>query len=72
MLRISRRAGERIMLGDNVVIEILEVRGQTVRIGIDAPRSVPIYREEIWLEVMRENQAVAEAAASGELPDLPI
>jgi carbon storage regulator len=71
MLRISRRAGERIMLGDNVVIEILEVRGQTVRIGIDAPRSVPIYREEIWLEVMRENQAVAEAAASGELPELP-
>jgi len=44
MLRISRRAGERIMLGDNTVIEILEVRGQTVRIGIDAPRSIPVYR----------------------------
>jgi carbon storage regulator len=71
MLRISRRAGERIMLGDNTVIEILEVRGQTVRIGIDAPRSVPIYREEIWLEVKRENQAAAEAAATGELPELP-
>jgi carbon storage regulator len=71
MLRISRRAGERIMLGDEVVIEVLEVRGQTVRIGIDAPRSVPIYREEIWLEVKRENQAAAEAAATGELPALP-
>ena len=59
------------MLGDDVVIEVLEVRGQTVRIGIDAPRSVPIYREEIWLEVKRENQAAAEAAATGELPDLP-
>ena len=68
MLRISRRAGERIMVGDDVVIEILEVRGQTVRIGIDAPRAVPVYREEIWLEVKRENQAAAEAAASGELP----
>jgi carbon storage regulator len=71
MLRISRRAGERIMLGDDVVIEVLEVRGQTVRIGIDAPRAVRIYREEIWLEVKRENQAAAEAAAAGDLPEFP-
>jgi carbon storage regulator len=70
MLRISRRAGERIMLGDDTVIEILEVRGQTVRIGIDAPRSIAVYREEIWLEVKKENQAAAEAAASAELPDV--
>ena len=59
------------MLGDDVVIEVLEVRGQTVRIGIDAPRAVPIYREEIWLEVKGENQAAAEAAAAGELPEIP-
>ena len=59
------------MLGDDTVIEILEVRGQTVRLGIDAPRSLPIYREEIWLEVKRENQAAAEAAATGELPEVP-
>jgi carbon storage regulator len=72
MLRISRRAGERIMLGDDTVIEILEVRGQTVRLGIDAPRSLQIYREEIWLEVKRENQAAAGAAATGELPELPV
>ena len=70
MLRISRRAGERIMLGDDVIIEILEVRGQTVRIGIDAPRAIPVYREEIWLEVKRENQAAAEAAANAEMPDV--
>jgi carbon storage regulator len=44
------------------------VRGQTVRIGIDAPRSLPIYREEIWLEVQRENQAAAEAPDA--LPDM--
>jgi carbon storage regulator len=68
MLRISRRAGERIMLGDDVVIEVLEVRGQTVRIGIDAPRALPIYREEIWLEVKRENQAAADAPDA--LPDM--
>ena len=68
MLRISRRAGERIIVGDNVVIEVLEVSGQNVRLGIDAPRSVPVYREELWLEVKRENEAAAEAPS--ELPEI--
>ena len=64
MLRITRKTGERIMLGDDVVVEVLEVRGQTVRLGIDAPRSLVIYREEIWLEVKRENEAAALAAST--------
>ena len=68
MLRLTRRAGERIVLGDDVFIEVLEVSGQTVRLGIDAPRSVRIYREEIWLEVKRENEAAAQAASGAELP----
>jgi carbon storage regulator len=57
------------MLGDDVVVEVLEVRGQTVRLGIDAPRSLLIYREEIWLEVKRENEAAAHAA-SATLPEV--
>jgi carbon storage regulator len=69
MLRITRRAGERIILGDDVVIEVTEIRGQTVRLGIDAPRSVTVYREEIWLEVKRENEAAAQAAGAT-LPDV--
>lgn len=69
MLRITRRAGERIMLGDDVIVEVMEIRGQTVRIGIDAPRSLPVYREELWLEVKQENEAAASAAPP-ELPDL--
>ena len=71
MLRITRRAGERIVLGDNVIVEVIEVKGGTVRLGIDAPRSLPVYREEIWLEVKKENQAAAEAAAAGKLPEFP-
>lgn len=71
MLNITRRRGERVVLGDDVFISVLEVSGQTVRLGIDAPRSVRVYREEIWLEVKRENQAAAEAAASTELPEWP-
>ena len=71
MLNITRRRGERVVLGDDVFISVLEVSGQTVRLGIDAPRSVRVYREEIWLEVKRENQAAAEAAAAGDLPEFP-
>ena len=71
MLRITRRAGERIMLGDDVVVEVIEVRGGTVRLGIDAPRSLPIYREELWLEVKRENEAAAQAAGE-RMPDVSI
>lgn len=69
MLRVSRRAGERVIVGDEIVIEILEIHGSTVRLGINAPRDVPIYREELWLEVKRENEAAAQQA--DELPTLP-
>ncbi len=69
MLRVTRRSGERIIVGDNVVIEVLEVRGATVRLGIDAPRSVPVYREELWLEINQENEAAASVDI--DLPELP-
>ncbi len=69
MLRITRRAGERIILGDDMIVEVMEIRGHTVRLGIDAPRSVPVYREEIWLEVKKENEAAARAAGAT-LPDV--
>jgi carbon storage regulator len=71
MLRITRRAGERIMLGDDVVVEVIEVRGGTVRLGIDAPRSLPVYREELWLEVKRENEAAVQAAGE-RMPDINV
>jgi len=67
VLIITRRAGERIMLGDDVRIEIMEVVGSSVRVGVEAPRSVPIYREEIWSAVKEENQAAA-AVESTKLP----
>jgi carbon storage regulator len=69
MLRVTRRAGERVIVGGEVVIEVLEVRGATVRLGIEAPRSVSIYREELWLEIKQENEAAANADV--ELPPVP-
>lgn len=61
MLIITRRPGEKIMLGDDVVIEVMEVSGSSVRVGIQAPKSVPVYREEIWAAVKEENKAAAAA-----------
>ncbi|HEX3802898.1 MAG TPA: carbon storage regulator CsrA [Solirubrobacteraceae bacterium] len=69
MLRVTRRAGERVIVGGEVIIEVLEVRGATVRLGIEAPRSVSIYREELWLEIKQENEAAANSSV--ELPTLP-
>jgi carbon storage regulator len=61
VLIITRRPGERIMLGDDVRIHIMEIVGNSVRVGVEAPRSVPVYREEIWTAVKEENQAAAAA-----------
>ena len=59
MLIISRRPGERIVVGDNVRVEVIEVTGQNVRIGIDAPRAIPVYREELWEAVRQANREAA-------------
>jgi len=67
MLILTRRAGERVVIGEDVLVTVMEVSGQTVRLGISAPRGLPIYREEIWLAVKEENRAAAEASAQ-ELP----
>lgn len=66
MLIITRRPGERIMLGDDVRIHIMEIVGNNVRVGVEAPRSLPVYREEIWTAVKEENEAAA--AADTKLP----
>ena len=63
MLIVTRRPGEKVMIGDDVVIEVLEVSGQSVRIGIAAPRSIPVYREEIWDAVKSEEASAAHAPA---------
>jgi carbon storage regulator len=68
MLIITRRPGEKIMLGDDIVVHVMEIVGNSVRVGIQAPRSIPVYREEIWNAVRDENRAAAEAPADLPLP----
>jgi carbon storage regulator len=55
------------MLGDEITVHVMEIVGNTVRVGIQAPRSLPVYREEIWNAVREENRAAADAPA--DLPD---
>jgi carbon storage regulator len=67
VLIITRRPGEKIILGEDISVQVMEIVGNQVRIGIQAPKSVPVYREEIWEAVKAENQAAA-AEAPDELP----
>lgn len=62
MLVISRKPGERVCVGDDVIVTVLEVTGSTVRLGIEAPDEVRIYRHEIWEAVKQENQAAADTS----------
>jgi carbon storage regulator len=65
MLILSRRTGESIRIGDEVMITVLQTKGGQVKIGIDAPRDVAVHREEIYLRMKGEmNRQVATAPAS--------
>jgi carbon storage regulator len=70
MLILTRRPGERVVIGDEILVTVMGVSGHTVRLGIAAPDGIPIYREEIWLAVREENRAAAAASADS-LPALP-
>lgn len=59
MLVLSRRAGESVVLGDDITVTVLEVRGDVVRIGIDAPRSVKVHRAELLAELEESNRQAA-------------
>lgn len=56
MLILSRNKGQKIMINDNIVLSVIEVNGDQVRIGIEAPPNVTIYREEIYEAIRQQNQ----------------
>ncbi|MCM3493477.1 carbon storage regulator CsrA [Paenibacillus sp. FSL K6-1566] len=56
MLILSRNKGQKIMINDNIVLSIIEINGDQVRIGIEAPSNVAIYREEIYEAIKQQNQ----------------
>ncbi len=60
MLILTRRVGETLKIGDNVNVTVLGVKGNQVRIGVDAPRDVSVHREEIYNRIQQENQGGAQ------------
>lgn len=70
MLVITRKVGERICLGDDVTVTVLDIAGSSVRLGIEAPADVPVFRYEIWAAVQEENRAAAETGVE-DIPSSP-
>lgn len=65
MLVLTRKIGETFLVGDDITVTVIDiVGGNKVRIGINAPTSVPVYREEIWHAIQEENRAAAAAGAA--------
>ncbi|MGE5423071.1 MAG: carbon storage regulator CsrA [Ignavibacteriales bacterium] len=59
MLLLTRKKGESILIGDDIKITVIDLLGDKVRIGIEAPRDLSVYREEIYLSIKAENQQAA-------------
>ncbi len=72
MLILSRRVNEKIVIGDDVVISIVEVRGDQVKLGIEAPQSVKVFRQEVYDAIQDENRKAAASSAMPELPSIPL
>jgi carbon storage regulator len=66
MLALSRKLNESIIIGNDIEITILEVKGDQVKIGISAPKAVPVYRKEIYLQIQESNKEAAETSVSNE------
>lgn len=60
MLALARKTNQSIMIGNDIEITLLEIKGDQVKIGINAPKSVPIYRKEIYVQTQDENKKASE------------
>ncbi len=60
MLILSRKSGESLVIGENIKVRILEIKGDSVKIGINAPRETTVHRQEVYEAILQENQAAAK------------
>jgi carbon storage regulator len=62
MLILSRKINEKIMIGDDISVSIIEIRGDQVRVGVDAPKTVKVFRQEVFDAIKAENKAAADSS----------
>jgi carbon storage regulator len=70
MLILSRKIDEQIMIGDDISVSIIEIKNDQVKIGVSAPRTVKVFRREIFDDVKAENQAAARSSGLRPLPGI--
>ena len=70
MLALTRKKGEALVINNNIEITILDIRGDQIKIGIQAPKEVPVYRKEIYLQIQKENEETMNTAGLEELKKL--
>jgi carbon storage regulator len=67
MLVLTRKSNQSIMIGDDIEVSVLAIMGEKVRIGIQAPREVPVFRKEVYLEIQQEQSGSSEKGAREEV-----
>lgn len=70
MLALTRKKGESLIINNNIEVTVLEIRGDQVKIGITAPKEVPVYRKEVYLQIQEENKASLNVEAAEALKNL--
>jgi carbon storage regulator len=70
MLVLTRKGNQSIMIGDEIEISVLAIMGEKVRIGIEAPRSIPVFRKEVYVEIQRDRAAEGDPAPEGDPKDV--
>lgn len=70
MLALSRKKNEAIVIDNNIEVTILEIKGEQVKIGISAPKKVPVYRKEVYLQIQEANKAAMESVSPADMKEL--
>ena len=66
MLVLTRKGNQSIMIGDDIEVSVLAIMGEKVRLGIEAPRSVPVFRKEVWVDIQSDREDGADVEAVDE------
>ena len=70
MLALTRKKGESLVLNNDIEVTVLEIRGDQVKLGVKAPREVPVYRKEVYIQIQKENEETMNTAGLEELKKL--